>query len=203
MLQESVSEGEGSIMFNFEKYFRVNVDRVIDGDTLDVSFYLGLGIWLNKQRVRLLGINTPEMKGPERPMGIKVKNYLTDAINRAEEVVVKTDEGSKGKYGRFLVVVFVKLNGKWINVNNELTKQGAAVEYMASDASDVQKVFDPSDQDIESRLKVDDKKTELEVYDEAGGNSSLEETAVQARELLTIAREVAFQDRRGNMKERI
>jgi micrococcal nuclease len=189
-------------MFNFEKYFRVEVNRVVDGDTLDVSFYLGLGIWLNTQRVRLLGINTPETRGVERPMGLKVKNYLADAINRATEVIIKTDEGEKGKYGRFLVVVYVKLDGKWINVNKELTRQGAAVEYMAADVSEVKQVFDPSDQDIESRLKVDEKKTELEVYDEGSEDSSPEDVSVLARELLTIAREFAFEDERGNMKER-
>jgi len=178
-------------MFNFEKYFRVNVDRVIDGDTMDVSFYLGLGIWLNTQRVRLLGINTPETRGVERPLGLKVKNYLTDAVNRAEEVVVKTDEGEKGKYGRFLVVVFVKLDGKWINVNKELIKQGAAVEYMASASSEVKMVFDPSDQDIESRLEVDDKKTDAEVYDGEREELSIEGVSLtEARELLTIAREL-------------
>jgi micrococcal nuclease len=189
-------------MFDFEKYFRVKVNRVIDGDTLDVSFYLGLGIWLNTQRVRLLGINTPETRGVERPLGLKVKKYLTDAIDRAEEVLVKTDEGAKGKYGRFLVVVFVKLDGKWINVNKELTRQGAAVEYMAAESSDLKQVFDPSEQDIASRLQVDDKKTELEVYDEGSEDSSPEDMAVQAHEILTIAREVMLQDERGNMKER-
>jgi micrococcal nuclease len=180
-------------MFSFEKYFRVTVNRVIDGDTLDVSFYLGLGIWLNTQRVRLLGINTPETRGVERPLGLKVKEYLTDAIERAEEVVCKTDEGAKGKYGRFLVVVFVKLDGKWINVNDELTRQGAAVEYMASDASDAKQVFDPPEQDIESRLEVDEKKTEFEVYDEGNEDSSPEDMSKQALELLTIAKEVVLQ----------
>jgi len=187
-------------MFDFEKYFRVKVDRVVDGDTLDLSFYLGLGIWLNTQRVRLLGINTPETRGVERPLGLKVKKYLTEAISRAEEVMVKTDEGTKGKYGRFLVILYVKLNGKWINVNKELTRQGAAVDYMASDVADAKQVFDPSEQDIESRLKVDDKKTELEVYDEGSEGSSPEDMAVQARELLTIAREVVLVEH-GNMKE--
>jgi micrococcal nuclease len=175
-------------MFDFERYFRVKIDRVVDGDTLDLSFYLGLGIWLNTQRVRLLGINTPETRGEERPLGLKVKKYLADAVERAQEVVVRTDEGAKGKYGRFLVVLFLKIDGKWVNVNKELTRQGAAVEYMASDASDAKQVFDPSDQDIESRLKVDEKKTEREVYDEGREVSSPD--IKEAKELIELAREL-------------
>jgi len=154
-------------MFDFERYFRVRVDRVIDGDTLEASLYLGLGVWLNNQRLRLLGINAPEMKGETRALGIKVRDYLADALKRASDVVVRSDEESKGKYGRFLVVVLAKLDGKWVNVNKELMRQGAARAYESSDASDAEAIFDPPNEDIEKRLQVDEKKTRSEVYDES------------------------------------
>ena len=34
--------------------------RVVDGDTIDINLDLGFGVWLFKQRVRLMGIDTPE-----------------------------------------------------------------------------------------------------------------------------------------------
>ena len=173
-------------MFQFEQHFRLDVNRVIDGDTLDVSFYLGLGIWLNNQRVRLRGINTPEMKGEERPQGIAVREYLVDALKKAEVVVAKTDEKSKGKYGRFLVILFAKISGKWINVNKELLRQGAAKEYMAAvmNQETQTSIFAPPPEDLESRLEVLEHKTEQTVYDISNDESASKELHSAIRELI-------------------
>lgn len=173
-------------MFAFEQHFRVDVNKVIDGDTLDVSFYLGLGIWLNNQRIRLRGINAPEMKGDERPMGIKVRDYLVGALDSAEVVVAKTDEASKGKYGRFLVILYAKIAGKWVNVNNELVRQGAAKEYMASQMSEEtqEDIFAPPPEDLESRVEVLEQRTEDEVYD------SVEDDESAIKQLESAARDL-------------
>ena len=40
--------------------YRCRIDRVIDGDTVDVDIDLGFGVWMRKERVRILGIDTPE-----------------------------------------------------------------------------------------------------------------------------------------------
>ena len=40
--------------------YRVNILRVVDGDTVDVDIDLGFGVWMHKERVRLYGIDTPE-----------------------------------------------------------------------------------------------------------------------------------------------
>ena len=180
-------KGVYALMFAFEQHFRLKVNRVIDGDTLDVSFYMGLGIWLNNQRIRLRGINAPEMKGEERPMGIKVKDYLIKALDTAEVVVAKTDEESKGKYGRFLVILFAKIAGKWVNVNNELIRQGAAKEYMASsmDTETLEEVFAPPPEDLESRLEVLEQQTEEEVYDDVVDDSSAKEELASVVRLLS------------------
>ena len=42
--------------------YNCTLDRVIDGDTIDVNIDLGFDVWLNKQRVRLSGIDTPESR---------------------------------------------------------------------------------------------------------------------------------------------
>lgn len=151
-------------MYKFEPFYRVKVDRVVDGDTLALSFYLGLGIWLNNQRVRLLGINAPEVKGESRELGLQVTQFLKGLIAKSDGIIVRTDEEKKGKYGRFLVVLYGRIDGKWENLNKRLVTVGAAQEYMASDASDAKDIFDPPPADIESRVDVNEEKTDLEVY---------------------------------------
>ena len=40
--------------------YKVSVVKVVDGDTIDVDIDLGFGMTYKKQRVRMLGIDTPE-----------------------------------------------------------------------------------------------------------------------------------------------
>ena len=42
--------------------YRVEVTRIVDGDTVDVDIDLGFGMTYKKQRVRLMGIDTPESR---------------------------------------------------------------------------------------------------------------------------------------------
>ena len=51
--------------------YKCKILRVVDGDTLDVDIHLGFGVWMHRERVRMMGIDTPD---PEQ--GIRLKNYL-------------------------------------------------------------------------------------------------------------------------------
>ena len=42
--------------------YKCTLDRVVDGDTIDVNIDLGFKIVLAKQRVQLVGIDTPESR---------------------------------------------------------------------------------------------------------------------------------------------
>ena len=42
--------------------YKCKIRKVVDGDTVDVDIDLGFGVWLRKQRVRLVGIDTPESR---------------------------------------------------------------------------------------------------------------------------------------------
>ena len=42
--------------------YRVTVVKVIDGDTVDVDIDLGFGVWIKDERVRIMGIDTPESR---------------------------------------------------------------------------------------------------------------------------------------------
>ena len=55
------------------------LDRVVDGDTIDVHLDLGFSVFLNKQRVRLHGIDTPESRTrdlAEKKLGLAAKERL-------------------------------------------------------------------------------------------------------------------------------
>lgn len=55
--------------------------RVVDGDTVDLLMDLGLKL-NSKQRIRLAGINAPEMRGEEREQGIAVKQAVMEWMGR-------------------------------------------------------------------------------------------------------------------------
>ena len=42
--------------------YRCKLRRVVDGDTVDVDIDLGFGIWQMNERVRIMGIDTPESR---------------------------------------------------------------------------------------------------------------------------------------------
>jgi len=104
--------------------YKAKVTKVYDGDTITVDFDLGFGILIRKQKIRLLGINTPEVRGPEKPQGIISRNALRQRI-LGKEVIIKTSKDKKGKYGRWLGEVFVEDE----NINQWLITEGYAKAY--------------------------------------------------------------------------
>ena len=61
--------------------YKCTLDRVVDGDTVDVNIDLGFKIVLAKQRVRLVGIDTPESRTRdlvEKKLGLEAKELLKE-----------------------------------------------------------------------------------------------------------------------------
>ena len=104
--------------------YKATVTKVYDGDTITVDFDLGFGILIRKQKIRLLGINTPEIRGPEKPQGIISRDALRQRI-LGKVVTIKTSKDKKGKYGRWLGEVFMEEE----NINQWLITEGYAKEY--------------------------------------------------------------------------
>ena len=46
--------------------YKVNILKVVDGDTVDVDIDLGFGVWLRNERVRIMGIDTPESRTSDK-----------------------------------------------------------------------------------------------------------------------------------------
>jgi micrococcal nuclease len=110
----------GRIMYEY----KATVTKVYDGDTITVDVDLGFGIVLKKQKIRLLGINTPEVRGPERADGILSRNALRQRI-LDQQVIIRTSKDKKGKYGRWLGEVYVEDE----NINQWLITEGYAIKY--------------------------------------------------------------------------
>lgn len=113
----------------FYKYwmyeYTAKITKVVDGDTLDLEVDLGFHVWI-KQRVRLLGIDTPEthtLNLKEKELGLKAKS-LVEAVAHAAKII-KINTTKSDKYGRMLVVLTID----GVNINQKLITEGLAWTY--------------------------------------------------------------------------
>jgi len=79
--------------------YNCEIVRVVDGDTVDVNIDLGFNISTLK-RIRIAGIDTPEVRGPERVAGLAVKEMVETFFPVGTKTVVRVD--GRGKYGRWI-----------------------------------------------------------------------------------------------------
>lgn len=110
--------------------YKARLDRVIDGDTIDVDIDLGFDISVHK-RIRLAGIDSPESRTrdlEEKKRGLASKARLVELLDKGDLVVESKDVG---KYGRVLGVLHIYPDdlGLPINVNSTLVEEGYATEY--------------------------------------------------------------------------
>jgi micrococcal nuclease len=109
-------------MYEYKAYVR----KVYDGDTITVDIDLGFGVLLKNQKLRLLGINTPEVRGEQREEGLKVRDLVRERIAN-KWITIKTERDKRGKYGRWLATVFEPEVEE--SLNDWLLNEGHAVEY--------------------------------------------------------------------------
>jgi micrococcal nuclease len=116
--------------------YNVSVVKVVDGDTIDVDIDLGFGMTYKKQRVRLMGIDTPESRTrdlEEKKFGKASKKHLKKLLESAERISLISHD--KGKFGRILGEIYIHFNeghpvfGTEINVNQQMIDDHHAVEY--------------------------------------------------------------------------
>lgn len=108
--------------------YKAHVTDVYDGDTITVDVDLGMNIWIRGLKLRLYGINTPEIRGPEREAGL-IATAFVKALIEDGEVVITTVKDKTGKYGRMLATVYYRnVDGSYTNLNEELLEKGMAKE---------------------------------------------------------------------------
>ncbi|HPN37056.1 MAG TPA: thermonuclease family protein [Melioribacteraceae bacterium] len=118
---------------NINSQNTVTITKIVDGDTFNV-IYNG-----KKEKVRLIGIDTPEskinkkaIKDSERnrsdvkkivSLGLKAKEFVKSIVKVGDELKVEFDVRERDQYGRLLVYLYLK-NGKMLN--NFIIEEGYA-----------------------------------------------------------------------------
>ena len=108
--------------------YKCKILRVVDGDTVDVDIDLGFGIWMHKECVRLLRIDTPESRTrdkEEKRFGLLSKQFVKDHYPVGSTAILRTHKDKTGKFGRILGELV------WENttINKIMVEQHYAVLY--------------------------------------------------------------------------
>jgi micrococcal nuclease len=109
--------------------YKVKVVKVVDGDTVDVDIDLGFGMVYKKQRVRMVGIDTPESRTRdkvEKLFGKASKKHLKKLLEECETVSLVSHD--KGKFGRILGTLYAHSETK-VDVNQKMIDDCHAVVY--------------------------------------------------------------------------
>jgi endonuclease YncB( thermonuclease family) len=137
-----------------DKYIRrVEITKVKDGDTVDCSISLGFKSIIEKQVIRLYGVNawettrrgswdnglSKEEVQAKIDLGKKAKAILKDRVENAYKVFIEskvspTEMARKGKYGRWLGVLWIQETKEKepYNWNEWLVENGYGYKYMAN-----------------------------------------------------------------------
>jgi endonuclease YncB( thermonuclease family) len=114
--------------------YKINIVRVIDGDTVDAEIDLGFDIKV-KKRVRFMGINTPESRTrdlEEKARGLAAKDRVKQLLDGCDNITLRSH--GVGKFGRCLGEIFLDMvDGQekltLVSLNELLIEEKHAVEY--------------------------------------------------------------------------
>ena len=117
----------------------------VDGDTVDVDIDLGFGVWLKDERVRIMGIDTPESRTRdkvEKLFGTAAKNRLKELLAEGGKLITtenKQGEDMKGKFGRILGDFWVeRYEGEREKVTDIMIEEGHCVAYFGGSKDEIQ-----------------------------------------------------------------
>lgn len=94
------------------------VERIVDGDTLDVNVSMGFDISI-KVRIRLFGVDTPEIHGVKKKSreykcGQDSLDFVQAIVKEGDWIELKIKQSVKEKYGRWLALAYLG-DGKCLN----------------------------------------------------------------------------------------
>jgi len=119
--------------------------KCVDGDTVDVDIDLGFGVWLKDERVRIMGIDTPESRTSdkvEKLFGTAAKERLKELLAEGGKLITtenKDGEDMKGKFGRILGDFWVeRYEGKREKVTEIMIEEGHCVAYFGGSKEEIQ-----------------------------------------------------------------
>lgn len=113
--------------------YKAKVERVIDGDTLVCDIQFDWGVTLEDKHIRCLGYDAWEASKRRRSRdvtdeevekGLKAKKELEELIEKSEAVYLSPGATPYDPYGRPLAYVFIKQDGKMIDLALWMSKNG-------------------------------------------------------------------------------
>ena len=127
--------------------YRATIVKIVDGDTVDVDIDLGFNVVLKDERVRIMGIDTPESRTrdlEEKKFGLAAKARVKDLLGKScvlKTSINKNGEDMKGKFGRILgdFKVYDQSTDSWKMLTEIMISEGHAVPYHGQNKDDVQK----------------------------------------------------------------
>lgn len=106
--------------FEYSCVFRGNYD----GDTLTIDIDQGFNDWKVNQKIRLFGVDTPELRGAERERGLMVRDKVASWCQVGRRGEIRTFKDKAGKYGRWLGLIVP--DGWTESINARLLREGMA-----------------------------------------------------------------------------
>ena len=111
--------------------YQAKIIDVYDGDTVTADIDLGFGVVLHSQKLRLLGINAPELRGESKPQGITSRDWIIGKILGRDVLICthkdkRTESDKHDSFGRWLAEIFID----GASVNQQLVELELAVPYM-------------------------------------------------------------------------
>lgn len=125
--------------------------KVVDGDTVDVDIDLGFGIWIRNERIRMMGIDTPESRTrdrEEKKFGLAAKERITELLSVASSLVTFKDKA--GKFGRVLgdFKVYDGAFDKQSTITEIMIREGHGVAYHGQSKQDI------AEQHLKNRVRL-------------------------------------------------
>ena len=108
-------------------FYKGNVTAVYDGDTITVTVDLGMRIKREGIKIRLYGINAPELRGETLIKARESRDFLRSKV-LDKEVLIQTIKDKKGKYGRYLGKIWIYEDPSWVDINEIMVAEGYASE---------------------------------------------------------------------------
>ena len=129
------------------------VERVVDGDTIDLHIDLGFDVWI-RQRVRLLGIDTPESRtrnAREKRFGKMASARVEELLPNGSKHVITTQFDSRGKFGRAMVDVLLQDGDTLCSL---LVRERLAVPYHGQSKSKIKALHEANWRVLEGKSPV-------------------------------------------------
>jgi len=122
--------------------YECTIKKVVDGDTIDVDINLGFNTWINNERVRLYGIDTPESRTrdlEEKKFGLYAKSVVDKYLPVGSKQVLVTHLDKVGKFGRILgeFRIYDGEQDRQTTINEYMIRKSIGVEYKGQSKDEI------------------------------------------------------------------